>query len=165
MLMEAASTRSDGVDFIWLAQRCCALHAESLQIPPQVLNTLQRKADQCLESGDTNGLVKAMEQLLDHLGLGDVEWRSQPTSDALPMIALIPNAGCCLVYGKTDQGAWLLEGPQGSHRIVHFPAEARFTAVNPPSDATKGIAPASASARATSMQPRSAPPVTRLGST
>jgi len=119
-------------DIAWLAQRCCTLHDKGLRLTPHQLDVMQQEADRQLNAGDEDALRNLIEHLLNQLGMAEPEWVREPSSDALPMIALLPGIGCRLVYGRTDQGDWLLEGSEGGQRIVHIPEESLFTTVSPP---------------------------------
>ena len=116
-------------DIAWLALRCCTLHDKALRLSPHQLDGMQEEADRRLEAGEKDELRNLIERLLSELGMDEPDWVREPSSGALPMVTLVPGMGCRLVYGKTDQGDWLLEGPGGSQRIVHIPEGSQFTAV------------------------------------
>jgi ATP-binding cassette subfamily C protein LapB len=131
---EAVVILSGRTDVAWLAQRCCTLHNKALRLSSQQLRVLQAEVDRRAAAGEDDMLCDLVEHLLAHLGLAEPDWVSEPSSDALPMLALVPGIGCRLVYGKTDQGEWLLEGAEGSRHVVYFPEGSCFAPVSPPVD-------------------------------
>lgn len=124
------------IDIPWLAQRCCSLHDKVLRVSARQMAVIQQRVDQQVDPNDVEAYQTVIEQLFALLELGEADWRAKPSSDALPMIALLPGIGCRLVYGRTEQGHWLLEGPEGSHRVVHIPPGAWFTPIPLPVHAT-----------------------------
>jgi ATP-binding cassette, subfamily C, bacterial LapB len=127
---QTAEFTGERIDIAWLAERCSALREESLPISPRQLEAVQQTADQRLAAGGEDVLRDLVEQLFALLGGGQPEWTREPSPDTLPMIALLPGMGCWLVYGKTDQGEWLLERPDDKQKITVIPADARFCRIS-----------------------------------
>jgi len=139
MLMNTNTTQN--IDITWLAQRCCSLQEKNLRLSSRQLATVQQAATQKAAGQDDHDTLRdIVEQLLEMLEIGVPEWVKEPSSDTLPMIALLPGVGCRLVYGRTDQGSWLLEGPEDSQQIVHIPPGAWFATI-PHSGHATGEAP------------------------
>ncbi|MBV5317868.1 MAG: ATP-binding cassette domain-containing protein [Desulfobulbaceae bacterium] len=124
------------LDIPWIAQRCCSLHEKVLQISPRQMAAIQQAVVQQTGADHNADHQIVVEQLFEMLELGEPEWVEEPSSDALPMLALLPGIGGRLVYGRTDQGHWLLEGPAGSHRIVHVPPGSLFASIPRPTHST-----------------------------
>lgn len=125
------------LDIPWIAQRCCTLRAKVVRIAPRQMAAIQQAVIQETGADHNADHQLVIEQLLAMLELDEPEWVAEPSSDALPMLALLPGIGCRLVYGRTEQGHWLLEGPAGSHRIVHIPPGALFAQIPQPTHSTE----------------------------
>lgn len=126
-----------GVRLSWLAQRCAALHP-SIRLPEKrKIAALQQEL--ALDIGGATGEEAAEERLLqilegffESMGLVAPEWHDCPTRDALPMVALLPGVGCRIIYARTPEGRWLMEGPTGSQELYHLPEGGLYAAIATP---------------------------------
>ena len=125
-------TVANNFDIAWLAQRCCSLHEKVMHLSTRQLAVMQQTLDQQTTTDDEDLSRDLIEQLLEMLGMRKPAWVEKPSSDALPMIALLPGIGCRLVYGRTDLGGWLIEGATSNERLAHTPPGAWFTSVPRP---------------------------------
>jgi len=125
------------IDFRWLAQRCVDLHAQ-LRIPSrQEICALQKAVETdivepAIQGNNTEQLQQTLATLFDSMGLNALEWQFAPAQDALPMIALIPGIGCRMIYAKTPEGHWLMEGPSGSQQLYQLPHGGEYAAISAP---------------------------------
>jgi ATP-binding cassette, subfamily C, bacterial LapB len=118
------------LDVKWLAKRCSALLDMALPVSPKQIEAVQRDLERRVEEGLEIDLRSVVGQMAEMLRLPDLEWVEQPSAHALPMIALLPVIGCHILYGRTAEGAWLLEGVDGSRRIAALPAGSEFAALH-----------------------------------
>ena len=103
-----------------------------MHLSTRQLAVMQQALDQQTTADDEALSRDLIEQLLEMLGMRKPTWVEKPSSDALPMIALLPGIGCRLVYGRTDLGGWLIEGAASNERLAHTPPGAWFTSVPRP---------------------------------
>lgn len=118
------SVKSAEFDLGWLARRCAALYAQVRRPSRREIAVLQR----ALPPG-----VGALVGLFDFMGLNAPEWRDGVVREALPMVALIPGIGCRVIYARTTEGRWLMEGPTGSHEICMLPEGGVYASIVAPS--------------------------------
>ncbi len=97
----------------WLTARLAALCPGSQQVTERELAMLDDMP---------TGARARLEGLFQRMGLRVGDWESAPRVNALPMLAILPDSGCRLVYGRTADGLWLLEGPAGPERRREFPS-------------------------------------------
>lgn len=71
----------------------------------------------------------ALVDLFRALELKVGRWRREPAEDLLPMVALLPDAGYRLVYARSSDGIWLVEGSSGRETIASWPEGCSFMAV------------------------------------
>lgn len=62
-------------------------------------------------------------------GLQMQPWSEQPREEVLPMLALIPGKGACLVYGGTKEDGWLVDSVEGRQTVKRFVEGAIFIPV------------------------------------
>lgn len=121
----------------WLAQRCSALHPQVRQPSRREVSALQRQvAPETLMSVDCDEgrdrLLHTLEALFLAMGLSTPEWRQTPARELLPMVALLPGVGCRILYARTPEGRWLMEGPKGSQQLYQLPEGGLYSAIATP---------------------------------
>ena len=126
MLILMSQPEVQPIDFRWLVNRCSSLLDVPSPITPMQIESMQQQLDQRFTEGREVDLRGLVDQLLGLLNQRDCEWRKEPSVQALPMIGLLPVIGCRIVYGKTEEGGWLLEGANGSHQVAVVPEGAAF---------------------------------------
>ena len=117
------------IDIRWIVERCCLLLDIAVPLSSVQIESIQHKIDQQYASGNEVDLRNIVKQLLEMMQLKDAEWIEQPSANELPMITILPGIGCRIVYGMTDHGGWLLEGPTGSQQISQVPQGAWFVSL------------------------------------
>lgn len=117
------------IDIRWLARRICSLDEKVPVLPLRLLSKLERTVSLQASGGNGDKHKLLMDKLFEALELRKPEWAHAPCTDSLPMVALLPGFGCQLIYGRTPQGAWLLEGPDGGSQLAHLPEGAKFAAI------------------------------------
>lgn len=138
---------SSKVNLAWLAKRCATLNPLVRQPSRRAVDALQRALpEEVLELADAGeglaSLQETLRSLFDALGLDAPEWREAPARDALPMLALIPGVGCRIVYARTPEGNWLVEGSTGSQEFYHLPDGGLYAAIVAPRAPEKDAATA-----------------------
>ncbi|MBU1237301.1 MAG: peptidase domain-containing ABC transporter [Gammaproteobacteria bacterium] len=123
------------IDIGWLAQRCAALHASLHRPSRREIRSLQDSIAPDALAADADGarterLRETVATLFRSIGLDAPEWRSAPTQDALPMVALIPGIGCRVIYARTPEGHWLMECPNGSQQLFQVPLGGQYAAMS-----------------------------------
>lgn len=126
----------------WLAQRCAAIHPQIRQPSRRELIAMQRGispgalqlavADESLEQ-----LLHSLEGLFESMGLNTPEWCTLPVREALPMVALLPGVGLRIIYARTPEGHWLMEGPSGSQNLYQLPDGGLYSSICVPDDFKK----------------------------
>lgn len=76
------------------------------------------------------------------VGLDAPEWVEAPVRDALPMVAILPGIGCRILYARTPDGHWLMEGPDGSQQLYLLPEGGRYAGIGAPASREGGKATA-----------------------
>lgn len=121
----------------WLSRRCAALCPQVRQPSRREISAMERKASP--EAFDSTGcgdsaepILHTLEALFESMGLNAPEWHESPLRDALPMVALLPGLGCRIVYARTAEGHWLMEGPSGSQQFSHLPEGGLYSAIVAP---------------------------------
>lgn len=125
-------------DLIWLAQRLAAVYpgcrslsrremaalceVVAMQIPPDSENTAENP-------GDIEAAARGLELLFEAMGLRPAPWESAPRHGRLPMVALQPGRGCRVIYGRTEDGLWLIEVPGGTEQCRDLPEGGRYSAI------------------------------------
>lgn len=120
------------IDLFWLAQRLAAQHPGSRRLSRRELAALCEKPEAV--EGE-----RGVALLIDAMGLQAAAWEPSPHHDALPMVALLPGGGCRLIYGRTTDGQWMVEGPQGTEQCHDLPEDGRYSAVQSPPE--RGLRP------------------------
>ncbi len=118
-----------GLDLAWLARRCAAQH-ESLHRPSR--RELAALQDAVVAGAPMELLEDTVAALFGKMGLEAPDWQGAPARELLPMVALIPGAGCGVVYARTAEGHWLMETPAGSQPLHHLPEGGRYAAIAAP---------------------------------
>lgn len=68
----------------------------------------------------------AVERVLELLEAEPGRWQEVAAVHSLPMAGLLPAVGCRIIYGRTEEGVWLLEGPEGGEELRELPAGSVF---------------------------------------
>ena len=124
---EVSPSEVGTIDFRWLAERCGALLGLPLPVTPMQIAALQEEHDRNEADGrdpDRRGLIG---RLLAMLKVQEYAWMEEPADQSLPMIGVLPGIGCRIVYGRTQEGRWLLEGPDGCRESSVIPEGSGFT--------------------------------------
>lgn len=114
----------------WIARRCCALQDKPLGVSSRELEDIQQEINRNTDTGDDQANQEIIARLFALLELETPEWVETPTAESLPMIAVLPGHGYFIAYGRTRQGSWLLEGPQGCEELYHIPEAAQFASIS-----------------------------------
>ncbi|RKT63130.1 ATP-binding cassette subfamily C protein LapB [Azonexus fungiphilus] len=131
------SAENSNIHLGWLAQRCVALHPQLARPSRREIDTLQRSIPpNALVSGaegeGVEPLLHALEAFFGRLALEAPKWREAPAGDVLPMLALLPGVGCRLIFARTPEGHWLIEGPSGTQQLSHFPQGSLYAPIVAP---------------------------------
>lgn len=114
-------------EFTWLASRLAGLHPECHRLSSTELAVLFDELE-LLQPAEVaeNGLKK----LFHAMGLRPPQWGEQVRQDSLPMVGFLPGLGFRLVYGRTPDGLWMVEGQEGGAEYVDSSLEAgRYAAI------------------------------------
>lgn len=131
-------TKETALDIDWLVARCLSLHAHLKKPSRAELVVIKEKltelvTDASLSDGHAlesiTSLKDIIRSLFAHIGVDAPIWLDSPKQDALPMVALIPGIGCRVLYAKTHDGHWLMEGPGGSTRLHQLPLDGQYAAI------------------------------------
>lgn len=119
-------------DLIWLAQRLASLHPASQRLSQNELMAICEKltvsADRTLSAaGQTSGV----DMLFASMGFRAAVWEDEARHAVLPMIAWLPQGGLRLIYGKTSDGMWMMEGASGAQAPSALVAGSRCTTLLP----------------------------------
>jgi len=114
----------------WLIDRCSSIRDKSSPLPAQQTDSLKREIDNYQVKGqpglDMNVVV---DRLLGILDIEGPDWKGMPVRNELPMVAILPGTGFRIVYGYSEDGVWLVEGPDGNDRVTSIPDGSRFHAL------------------------------------
>ena len=114
------------IELRWLAERCSSLLELPTPINPTQVESMQRQLDELAADGQAVDPRNLVDHLMALLKVREYEWSEMPSVHELPMIGLLPEIGCRIVYGRTDEGRWLLEGPGGCQNVAVIPEGAGF---------------------------------------
>lgn len=114
------------IDLRWLVERCSVLLDLPVPITPMQIESMQSQLAQAVAEGGEINQRSLVEQLLALLEVHEYAWVDAPSVNSLPMIALLPGIGCRVVYGRTEEGQWLLEGSTGCHEASLIPEGSMF---------------------------------------
>lgn len=121
---------SYSLDIAWLAQRLATLYPEIKALSKQEVKALQTRLSRQTggsRRADPGEEVRAVLQaLLDTMGLDAPVWVEAPGQNELPVLAILPNVGCRIIYSRTPEGSWLMEGPSGSQQLGILPDGASY---------------------------------------
>jgi ATP-binding cassette subfamily C protein LapB len=123
----------DSLDLVWLTERCISLQV-GLTKPARSDLRAQHQASVGADNAaaDTQTSRERIATLLAAMGQPRLQWQPTPESDCLPMVALLPELGCVIVYATTASGLWLLDTPSGRKQLAHLPPGAHFAAIGAP---------------------------------
>ena len=113
----------------WLAERCCALEGRTMGVPPARLEALQRHLDDRASANSPVPAGEALDTLLTLLGMTDREHTDEPVSNMLPMVCAMPGIDSGIIYGRTEQGGWMLEAPNGVLQVSVIPPGSSFVSL------------------------------------
>ncbi len=114
------------INLRWLAERCSSLLDLSAAVTPMQLEAMQQEIGQRRTGGTDADPRDVVDRMFALLQVRASAWTDQPSLQALPMIGLLPGIGCRIVYGRTEEGRWLLEGEGGSHEVAIIPEGSAF---------------------------------------
>ena len=127
------STRTDSIDLVWLAQCCVAMHVGLTRPARSDLHARHTAgiaaAYSSTTTADTDTDRERIGTLLATMGQPHLDWQSSPQPDALPMVALLPELGCVVLYATTATGQWLLDTPSGRKQLAKLPTGACYAAL------------------------------------
>jgi ATP-binding cassette subfamily C protein LapB len=127
----------DEARLVWLAQRLAALHPGCRRLSRRELLALgEERAGRAGVAADGGDGEIEIELLFEAMGLQPARWESQPRHAALPMVAVLPGIGCRLIYGRTADGLWMTEGPDGTGQCRDLPEDGSYSAVLSPPEKT-----------------------------
>lgn len=112
----------------WLSQRLVTLHGGCRKPSVRELAVLSGGLSPAA-LGPFGDSEYGIELLFDTMDLRPARWELQPRHAALPMVALLPGIGCRLIYGRTVDGAWQMEGPNGKKQYNNLPEGGKYAAV------------------------------------
>jgi ATP-binding cassette subfamily C protein LapB len=130
----------DPIDLAWLTRCCIGMHV-GLTKPARGNLHARRESESAPTTGasstisaatDTDASRDCIGKLLATMGQPNVEWHSSPQPAALPMVALLPEMGCFILYATTTDGQWLFNTPTGRRQLAQLPAGACFAALGAP---------------------------------
>jgi ATP-binding cassette subfamily C protein LapB len=134
------SAHPDPIDLAWLTQCCVGLHV-GLAKPARGDPRAQHQAGVAVKNTTTDTGREQISALLAAMGQPRLHWQCAPQPDSLPMVALLPELGCVIVYAMTGSGVRLLDTPSGRKQLANLPAGAHFAAIGaPPPTAISGSA-------------------------
>lgn len=133
----------DTNDLDWLMQRFMSLQVGLTRPARSAMHAQHRAgatAENTLSGTNINADINTnadlhrnrIGDLLTAMGQPIVHWQSSPQPDALPMVALLPELGCVILYATTASGQWLLETPSGRKQLARLPPGAQFAALGAP---------------------------------
>lgn len=125
-----SQSRAQLLDFRWLVDRCSSLLEMASPISPKQIEAIQQDLDRRVADSRDVDLRSVIDELIRMLKLQEYEWVEFPSVHALPMIGLLPVIGCQIVYGRTEEGMWLLEGANGSHQVAVIPEGSGFVTLH-----------------------------------
>ena len=120
------------LDLRWLVDRCSSLLDLPVPLSPMEVESMRRQFEDGGADGREADPRNLIERMLLLLKVHDCTWVDAPKLQALPMVGLLPGIGCRIVFGQTDDGHWLLEGPEGSQQTQEIPAGSSFVPLQPP---------------------------------
>lgn len=124
------TTKGSGLDIFWLAQRCCSVRNDIRKPSRRELWSLQDSAPiEIIAAADVEQATQAIHRLFEMMDIGAPVWQGAPAQELLPMVALLPGSGCRIVYGRSPEGHWLLEGSLGRERLIDLPEKCIYAPV------------------------------------
>lgn len=112
----------------WLIQH--GLHAYVKGAQRLARNESHRMLVRLHNSPSMVALIQTLSGLFKRLGIEQSGFDHEPTESELPMIAIIPQQGYRIVYGRAPTGEWLFDSPTGRGRADQWPEGTQFTAAH-----------------------------------
>lgn len=119
-------------DLSWLAKRLSVLHTGCHKPSRRELKALCVRLDAwaATTGAPLSGWQTAsFELLFGAMGLQPLKWEEAPRHGALPMLGWSPDTGCHLVYGRTPDGLWMIEGPSGAQQLRELSVGAKYSEI------------------------------------
>ncbi|WP_421246923.1 peptidase domain-containing ABC transporter [Aeromonas sanarellii] len=118
----------------WVAEACQLLH-------PQVVRPSARQMARLIEDAEPKeGPVQEQDRfqlqravianLFIEMHLAHPHWTDALDETKLPLLAFIPEIGWSMISGKTLDGQWQLDTPQGTHMLARLPQGTVYTQVD-----------------------------------
>ncbi len=120
-------------DIHWLVRECSVTPFNTLRLTEYETAILEKE----LDSHDDAFIREFYEILFERAGLREIHWSSHSEHQSLPLLALMPEEGLCVVMEKEPGGSWVCESPQGVKTVKTFPEGTLFTAVKTVRDRRK----------------------------
>ncbi len=109
-------------DLHWLVRECSITPFNTLRLTAYETAMLEKE----LENHDDAFVKTFYEILFERAGLREAEWREDIEQQALPILALIPDEGLCVVMAKEEE-RWMCESAKGVKTFTAFPEGTLFT--------------------------------------
>lgn len=110
-------------DIHWLVRECSVTPFNTLRLTEYETAMLEKE----LESHDDAFIKEFYEILFERAGLREIDWTADIDHQSLPVLALLPKEGLCVVMGKEAEGSWVCESPEGIKTLKDFPEGTVFT--------------------------------------
>ena len=111
-------------DIHWLVRECSVTPFNTLRLTEYETAMLEKE----LESHEDAFIKEFYEILFERAGLREIDWISDIDHQSLPVLALMPQEGLCIIMEKEAEGSWVCETPEGIKTFKTFPDETLFTA-------------------------------------
>jgi len=112
-------------DLYWLVRECSVVPFSTLRLTEYEASMLEKE----LTSYDNTFIYEFYEILFDRAGLREIHWSTDIVHQSLPVLALIPEEGLCIVMEKELDGSWKCESREGIKTFKIFPEGTHFSPV------------------------------------
>ena len=112
-------------DLHWFVRDCSVPPFTLLRLTEYEAAMLEKEFD----AHDDSYIREFYRIIFERAGLRSVEWFGEIEHQSLPVLALIPERGICVVMEKEQDGSWKCESPKGIERLEQFPKGTLFAPV------------------------------------
>ncbi|MBD3842199.1 MAG: ATP-binding cassette domain-containing protein [Campylobacterales bacterium] len=106
-------------DIYWLSNKCSLPIISSSRLSKYAYTDFEKKFLNN-ESMDKKAILKTIVKLLELHGLKKTDLAGEISSEALPVLAITPKDGLCVVLEKSPSGSWRCDSPEGVKNYLAF---------------------------------------------
>jgi len=119
-------TREEAVvDLHWLVTSCSVVPFSSLKLSAYETQILEDE----LKEYDDDAIKLFYENIFEYMGLHEPHWSKEFSHRELPVFALVPEEGVCVILARESNGKWKTENKEGIVTKKTFPEGTYFSAV------------------------------------